>query len=111
MTQKKQTNQNSKKKVSFDLTKFKFLYDFILVRAVKDEGIKGLVKPENYDDKPQFGEVISTGKGRLLDNGEIVPSDIKTGDIIFFSKYSSEQSRSLGKDYFIIRLDDVRAVL
>ena len=110
MTQKKQTNQNSKK-ISFDLTKFKFLYDFILVKAVKDEGIKGLVKPENYDDKPQFGEVISTGKGRLLENGEIVPSEIKEGDIIFFSKYSSEQSRSLGKDYFIIRLDDVRAVL
>lgn len=108
MIKKSQTNQ---KKISFDLTKFNLLYDYVLVKSIKDGGVDGLEKPESYDDKPEFGKVISTGKGRLLEDGTIIPSDFKKGDIIFFSKYSSEQTRSLGNDYFIIRADDVRAVL
>ena len=103
---KKTQNLKQKKKLqktSFDLTKFDFLYDHILVKAIKSEGISGLVKPESYDDKPEFGEIISRGLS--------TSNELDIGDIIFFSKYSSEQTRSLGEDYYIIRSDDVRAVL
>lgn len=106
MTEKKQKQNN------FDLSKFKFLYDHILVKAMKDEGgVDGLVKPGQYDDKPEFGEVVSTGDGRLADDGTLIPINLKVGDVIFFSKYSSEQARTLGEDFYIIRADDVRAVL
>ena len=109
MSKKKENKQDVR---SFDLKKFRFLYDHVLVRAIKkDTGIKGLVRPDQYDDKPEFGEVISVGEGRLMDDGTIVPINVKPGDIIFFSKYSSEQTRTLGEDYYIIRADDIRAVL
>ena len=91
------------KKISFDLTKFDFLYDHILVKSIKDEGIDGLDKPNSYDDKPEFGEIISRGME--------TSDDLDIGDIVFFSKYSSEQTRSLGQDFYIIRSDDIRAVL
>ena len=98
----KQKNQNSQK-VKFDLTKFTFLYDHILVKAIISDGVDGLVKPSSYDDKPEFGKVISRGKD--------TEKELKVGDVVFFSKYSSEQTRSLGEDYYIIRSDDIRAVL
>ncbi len=100
------------KQNSFDLSKFRFLYDHILIKAIKDDGgVDGLIKPEQYDDRPEYGEVVSVGEGRLLDDGTVVPLGVKVGDIIFYSKYSSEQARTLGEDFYIIRADDVRAVL
>jgi len=104
-TLKKQTQYK------FELKDFSFLYDNVLVKALRPETVEGLVKPDQYDDKPEFGEVIQVGEGRLLDDGVVVPTKLKVGDIIFFGKYSSEQTRSVGEDYFIIREDDVRAVL
>lgn len=98
----------------FDLKKFKFIHDFILVQALREEDVgEGglLVKPEQYDDKPEFGRVVLVGEGRILDNGTIVPPKVHEGDVIFFGKYSSEQTRNLSKDFFIIRDEDIRAVL
>lgn len=93
-----------------DLLKYDLLYDYILVKAIRQESVNGLVKPEQYEDKPEFGEVVSTGEGRLLEDGTVIPTKVKKGDIIFFGKYSSVQTRSLGEDYYIIRDDDVMAV-
>lgn len=97
----------------FNLKKFKFVHDFILVQAIREEeaGEMGLVKPEQYDEKPEFGIVVSVGEGRLLDTGVIVPPKVSVGDTIFFGKYSSEQTRNLSKDFFIIRDEDIRAIM
>lgn len=102
----------AKKKLQFDLKQFTFIHDFILVRSIREEELaNGLVKPQQYDEKPEFGEVIAVGDGRLLDDGVVVPPKVKVGDTIFYGKYSSEQTRSLSEDYFIIRDEDIRAVL
>lgn len=93
-----------------DIKDFNFLYDYILVKAISVEGTSGLVKPEQYDDKPEFGEVVKVGEGRLLEDGTVVPSKVKPGDVIFFGKYSSMSVRTLGEDYFVIREDDVMGV-
>lgn len=86
----------------FDLTAYQFRGDHVLIKAIRLAEHNGLVKPEGYDDKPEFGEVVSVG-------GEV--KDLVVGDTIFFGKYSTEQTRSLGADYFIIRQEDVKAVL
>jgi len=98
-------------KNNLNLKDFVFLYDNLLVRSIKQGGINGLVNPDQYDDKPEFGEVISVGEGRLLDDGTVVPTKLKVGDVIFFGKYSTEQTRSEGEDYYVVREDDVKAIL
>ena len=103
MTRKKQNNP-------IDILNFDLQYDYVLVEAIETVASSGLVNPSQYDDKPEFGKVIKCGTGRLLEDGEIVPLSMKPGDIIFFGKYSSISVRSNGKDYFIIRDDDVMAV-
>lgn len=114
---KKQTTKQTKKKETknspknnLDLSQFTFLHDYLLVQAIREESVNGLVKPEQYDDKPELGVVIKVGPGRVLESGEIAAPGVKEGDTIFFGKYSSEQTRSLGNDYYIIRAEDVRAV-
>lgn len=86
-----------------DLRKFNFRADNVLVCSIKPtEAANGLVKPEQYDDKPEFGTVIQVGDA---------VTDLKAGDTVFFGKYSTVQTRSLGQDYFLIRSEDIQAVL
>lgn len=99
------------KKDKMDLLKFNFLYDNVVVKAIRTEGKEGLVKPDQYDDKPEYGEVVAHGEGRLLEDGGIVPIKVSVGDTVFFGKYSTEQTRHLGKDYFILKEEDIKAVL
>lgn len=93
-----------------NLLDYEPLYDYIVVKALKVAGINGLIRPEQYDDKPEFGVVIKCGHGRLLEDGSVVPLQVKPGDHIFFGRYSSTQTRSAGEDYLIIREDDIMAV-
>lgn len=105
-----QTAQSASNGSSFDLSEFTFLGDQVLVRAIREETVNGLIKPEQYDDTPEFGEVVKVGPGKMLDNGQLVPSGLEVGDKIFFGKYSSVKTRSAGKDWFIIRSEDVMAI-
>lgn len=98
------------KKVLFDLTKFTFLYDTVLVKAIREESVGDLIHPEQYDDKPEFGIVVSTGPGKFLDNGSILSMPVKPGDIVYFGKYTSEETRVEGTDYHLIHAEDIRAV-
>jgi len=96
--------------MKLDLTKFDFLFDWVLVKAIETtESVNGLVRPDQYEDKPQFGEVVKSGSGRILENGELVPTGLKPGDKVFFGKYSTEKTRHLGEDYYIIRSEDIIA--
>lgn len=89
-------------KSNFDITTYTFRGDHVLIQAVRPEvGKLGLIKPESYDEKPEFGRVVKVGED---------VSDLKVGDMIFFGKYSTEGTRSLGEDYFIIRQEDIKAV-
>lgn len=101
----KQTNSQQT-----NILNFEFLYDHILVEAIDSKSVNGLVKPGQYDDKPEFGKVVKCGNGRLLEDGTVVPLRMKPGDVIYFNKYSSQQVRAEGRDYYIIRDDDAVAV-
>ena len=89
------------------------LYDHLVVKAVTEEkSVGGIILPETADkEKPEKGEVIAVGPGKLLENGSRAALSVKIGDIVVFKKYSPDEVK-VGKDeYLVIREDDVLAIV
>jgi chaperonin GroES len=89
------------------------LHDRVLVRRLEEqESMRGgLFIPDSAKEKPQQAEVIAAGNGKLLDNGERAPLEVKAGDRILFGKYSGSEVRIDGDDYLILREDEILGVL
>jgi chaperonin GroES len=94
-------------------TKFTPLHDRILVRRVEEADTTrgGIIIPDSAKDKPQEGEVISTGKGKISEEGKVRPLDVKEGDRILFGKYSGTEIKIDGEDFIILREEEVLGVL
>jgi len=94
-------------------TKFTPLHDRILVRRVEEEGTTrgGIIIPDSAKDKPQEGEVISAGKGKISEEGKVRPLDVKEGDRILFGKYSGTEIKLDGEDYIIMREEEVLGII
>ncbi|ACA60499.1 co-chaperone GroES [Candidatus Desulforudis audaxviator] len=71
----------------------------------------GIVLPDTAKEKPQKGEVVAVGPGRLLDNGQRVAIDLKVGDQVLYSKYAGNEVKIDGEEYLILRENDVLGVL
>jgi chaperonin GroES len=71
----------------------------------------GIIIPDNAKEKPQKGEVVAAGPGKVSDNGQKVEMTLKKGDKVLYGKYSGTEVSIDGKDYLIIRESDVLAVL
>jgi chaperonin GroES len=71
----------------------------------------GIVLPDTAKEKPQQGEVLAVGPGRLLDNGQRVPIDLKVGDKILYSKYAGNEIKMEGEEYLILRESDILGVI
>lgn len=82
----------------------------MLVQPFFVEETGGIARPQQYEDKPEWGEVIVAGEGRLFDNGTLVPLKVKAGDLILFQKYSAQKFRHNGEDFIIIREEDIHFV-
>lgn len=93
--------------------KIRPLHDRVLVKRLEAEtkSAGGIVIPDSATEKPIRGEVIAVGKGKLLENGEVRPLDIKNGDKILFGKYSGTDVKIDGEEYLVMREDDVMAVI
>jgi chaperonin GroES len=114
-------NQQNKFKVTTEIqkgvlnmaTKFTPLHDRILVRRVdEDETTRGgIIIPDTAKDKPQEGEVISVGKGKVSEEGKVRPLDVKEGDRILFGKYAGTEIKLDGEDYVIMREEEVLGVI
>ena len=89
------------------------LHDRLVVRRIEEkETVKGgIIIPDTAKEKPQEGEVIAVGNGKILENGTKVPLDIKAGDKILFGKYSGTDIKIDGEELLILREDEVLAVL
>ncbi|MBE0466743.1 MAG: co-chaperone GroES [Candidatus Desulforudis sp.] len=71
----------------------------------------GIVLPDTAKEKPQKGEVVAVGSGRLLDNGQRVAIDLKVGDKVLYSKYAGNDVKIDDEDYLILRENDILGVL
>ena len=89
------------------------LEDRILVRTLEAEQTtaSGLVIPDTAKEKPQEGEVLAVGPGRIDDNGKRIPLDINVGDVVIYSKYGGTEVKYSGEDYLILSARDVLAVV
>ena len=89
------------------------LHDRIIVQRI-DEGeqkIGGIIIPDTAKEKPQQGKVIAAGKGKIKDDGKVVPMDVKKGDLILFGKYGGQEIKLDGQEYLIMREEEVLAVI
>ena len=89
--------------------KFRPLYDRILVERVESEEKTkgGIIVPDTAKEKPQQGKIIAVGQGKRLENGKLIPLEVKAGDTILFGKYSGSEIKLEGNEYVIMKEDDV----
>jgi len=90
------------------------LHDRVLVRRQEEEATSagGIVLPGSAKEKPNQGEVIAVGNGRILDNGDVRPVDVKVGDTVVFGKYAGSDTIEFdGEELVILSEGDIKAVI
>ena len=95
------------------MKKVRPLHDRLLVRRIeeKETAKGGIIIPDTAKEKPQEGEVLAVGNGKILDNGTKVALDVRVGDKILFGKYTGTDIKLDGEEVLILREDEVLAVL
>ena len=93
--------------------KIRPLQDRLLLRPVEGEAktAGGIIIPDTAKEKPQEGEVVAAGKGKVNDGGKLVPLDVKRGDRVLYGKYSGSEVTVDGETFVIIREEDVLAIV
>ena len=93
--------------------KIRPLYDRVLIKRVEEETKTkgGIIIPDTAKEKPQEGEVVAVGEGRVLENGKISSLDVKKGDRILFGKYSGTEIKLDGIEHLIIKEEDILGVI
>ena len=89
------------------------LHDRLIVQRI-DEGeqqVGGIIIPDSAREKPQQGNVIAAGNGKVKDDGTRQTPDVKAGDVILFGKYSGQEIKFDGQDYLIMKEDEVLGVI
>ena len=89
------------------------LHDRVVVRRLDEEKTTagGIVLPDSATEKPMEGEVISAGNGKISENGDVRPLDVKAGDKVLFGKYSGTEVKVDGEELLIMREDDIMAIV
>lgn len=93
--------------------KIRPLQDRVIVRRMEEERTSagGIVIPDSAAEKPIKGEVIAVGTGKVLDNGEKRPVDLKVGDKVLFGKYSGTEVKVNDEELLVMREDDIMGVI
>ena len=89
------------------------LHDRVVVRRLEEERktASGIVIPDTAAEKPDQGEVIAIGKGKILEDGKVRPLDVKVGDRILFGKYSGQTVKVKGEEFLVMREEDIMGVV
>ena len=89
------------------------LHDRVLIKRIEEkETVKGgIIIPDTAKEKSQEGEVVALGTGKILENGSVLPLEVKEGDRILFGKYSGAEVRIADQDYLILREDEIIGIL
>src|SRR5947207_7934178 len=85
------------------------LHDRVLIKRIEEqETVKGgIIIPDTAKEKSQEGEVVAFGTGKMLEDGSVVPLEVKVGDRILFGKYSGTEVRIAEQDYLILREEEI----
>lgn len=88
------------------------LHDRILVRRMEEDEktAGGIIIPDSAKEKPQRGEIVATGKGRITEDGKTLPLEVKAGDKILFSKYAGTELKLEGTEFLMMREEDILGV-
>ena len=86
--------------------------DRVVVRASEQEGMTkgGIFLPDTAQERPQKGEVVATGPGRVLDNGKLVEMEVKAGDTVIYSKYAGTEIEVQDQELLVLGANDILAV-
>jgi chaperonin GroES len=89
------------------------LYDRVLLKRLEEKEVKrgGIIIPDTAKEKPQEAEVIEVGKGRVNDEGKVVPLEVKKGDRVLIGKYTGTEVTIDGVEHIIVREDEILAKL
>jgi chaperonin GroES len=93
--------------------KIRPLQDRIIVKRLEEEEKTkgGIIIPDSAKEKPQEGKVIAVGKGKLTEDGKLIPLDVKVGDRILFGKYSGTEVKIEGEEHLIMREEDILGII
>jgi chaperonin GroES len=93
--------------------KIRPLHDRVIVQREEEErkSAGGIVIPDTAAEKPIRGKVLAVGKGKILENGDIRPLDVKVGDKVLFGKYGGTEVKVDGEDLLVMREEDIMAVI
>jgi chaperonin GroES len=93
--------------------KIRPLGDRVLVKRIKEEDRTkgGIIIPDTAKEKPQEGKVVAVGKGKVNDDGKLIPTELKAGDKILFGKYSGSEVNMEGEEHLIMREEDILGIL
>jgi chaperonin GroES len=89
------------------------LHDRVIVRRMEEERTSpgGIVIPDSATEKPIQGEVLAVGNGKLLENGDVRPLEVKIGDRVLFGKYSGTEVKVSGEEVLVMREEDIMGVI
>ena len=89
------------------------LHDRVVVKRLEEERktASGIVIPDTAAEKPDQGEVLAVGKGKILEDGKVRPLDVKVGDKVLFGKYSGQTIKIKGDEFLVMREEDIMGVV
>jgi chaperonin GroES len=93
--------------------KIRPLHDRVIVKRLEEDRTSpgGILIPDTAAEKPVQGKIVAVGKGKILEDGQVRPLDVKVGDKILFGKYSGTEVKVDGEDLLVMREEDVMAVI
>jgi chaperonin GroES len=93
--------------------KLKPLGDRVVIKPLEQKEVKkgGIIIPDTAKEKPQEGEVVAVGKGKVSDDGKLIPMDVKVGDKILYGKYSGTEIKLEDVEYLIMHQEDILGIV
>ena len=93
--------------------KLKPLEDRVVIKpALPDEKVQGgIIIPDTAKEKPQRGEIVAVGPGKVSDSGQKIPMTVKKGDLVLYGKYAGTEVTVDGEDYLVVRESDILAII
>lgn len=93
--------------------KIRPLHDRVLLRRIEEKEVKkgGIIIPDTAKEKPQQATVVAVGKGKILEDGKVIPLDVKEGDTVLIGKYAGTEVKIDEEEYLIVREDEILAII